>query len=401
MKYGQNGGYTMWERKILYTVLFAIFFFINIFFIEYQPFVILLVMIILPIILFIYTRVAENAIETTIELDDTTVVRGDSTVFHLKIRNESFMPIAGIVVQVKFSYSNCEDSQMQEFELCAKEFDVTELTAAIQLHYCGKLNVSIHKIYLYDIIKLFRGQLNSYESISLTVLPQLIEPEYSELHKVDHEVCMAMQYSENKSGNDSSEVFDVREYREGDNMNTIHWKLSARADGIFVKEFGLPISNSDTIVVELLECHTDMEREQLDGIYELLYAIGYLECLRENACKLVVYSSKDEELKSIEIWNREMLIEGIEMILQEETYENEIALQQYTSSYERQDGKIYYIRTGKSDEMFECLDSVVQLPITVFSMNGGAVQGEFYRENNVKCIWVDCNNIREGIRAVE
>ena len=42
-------------------------------------------------------------------------------------------------------------------------------------------------------------------------------------------------------GDDPSEIYQVREYRERDSLKDIHWKLSAREEELMVKERGFPL----------------------------------------------------------------------------------------------------------------------------------------------------------------
>ena len=48
-------------------------------------------------------------------------------------------------------------------------------------------------------------------------------------------------YEKDRKGEDASEIYDVREYRAGDRMQKVHWKLSAREDTIYIKEFSYPL----------------------------------------------------------------------------------------------------------------------------------------------------------------
>jgi uncharacterized protein (DUF58 family) len=47
-------------------------------------------------------------------------------------------------------------------------------------------------------------------------------------------------YDEHTPGHDNSELFAVREYRKGDRLQNIHWKLTAKQDDLMVKEHSLP-----------------------------------------------------------------------------------------------------------------------------------------------------------------
>ena len=41
---------------------------------------------------------------------------------------------------------------------------------------------------------------------------------------------------QNRKGNDPSEIFDIREYVPGDDIRSIHWKLSSKTDTLILKE---------------------------------------------------------------------------------------------------------------------------------------------------------------------
>ena len=47
-------------------------------------------------------------------------------------------------------------------------------------------------------------------------------------------------YEEHSPGYDNSELFQVREYRAGDRLQNIHWKLTAKQEELMVKEHSLP-----------------------------------------------------------------------------------------------------------------------------------------------------------------
>lgn len=48
------------------------------------------------------------------------------------------------------------------------------------------------------------------------------------------------EYATDRKGEDVSEIYAIREYRPGDSMKAIHWKLSARTKHWMVKEFSFP-----------------------------------------------------------------------------------------------------------------------------------------------------------------
>ena len=65
-------------------------------------------------------------------------------------------------------------------------------------------------------------------------------------------------YDPHRSGQDPSEVFDLRSYREGDAIKSIHWKLSTRFDDVLVREASRPQDHAIAILFGVFAC--DFER---------------------------------------------------------------------------------------------------------------------------------------------
>ena len=46
----------------------------------------------------------------------------------------------------------------------------------------------------------------------------------------------SFRYSGSRPGDDPGETFDIREYREGDSIRQIHWKLTGKMDRLIIRE---------------------------------------------------------------------------------------------------------------------------------------------------------------------
>jgi len=63
---------------------------------------------------------------------------------------------------------------------------------------------------------------------------------------------------QNRKGTDYSEIFDLRDYRSGDDVRAIHWKLSGKLDRLVVKEASDPTRYQVVLM-------PDLGREDPDG----------------------------------------------------------------------------------------------------------------------------------------
>lgn len=97
--------------------------------------------------------------------------------------------------------------------------------------HCGGLTVSTELTAVYDYLALFRFRLRRAPSAIVRVMPKKEElPIPEELKSIAAHSLRA------KRGGGFAESHEIRPYRAGDSLNLIHWKLSAKADGLMLRE---------------------------------------------------------------------------------------------------------------------------------------------------------------------
>ncbi len=96
---------------------------------------------------------------------------------------------------------------------------------------CGAYTCSISKGYVYDHLGLFRLPVTSPKTVEMLVMP--VEKEI-----VPNPNLALIRYKtyHPKAGGGFSEIHDMRQYRPGDSMRDIHWKLSSKLDDLIVRE---------------------------------------------------------------------------------------------------------------------------------------------------------------------
>ena len=111
---------------------------------------------------------------------------------------------------------------------------------------------------------------------------------------------------------DSAEIYDVREYQAGDRMQKVHWKLSARENTLYIKEFSYPLGAT---VVLLMEEDTKGSRVGnlfMEAVVSLSAALLERECAH-----YVVWKKKNEDgIMRILVRTEEDLYECIMEVLE-------------------------------------------------------------------------------------
>ena len=108
------------------------------------------------------------------------------------------------------------------------------------VNLCGNYEFELVRIKLYDFSRLFYVTKRVKNMQMLRVMPQIDEIPVGITDRVRNFFGDSDIYDDLRPGYDPSELFDVREFQNGDRLQSVHWKLSARTDELMVKENSLP-----------------------------------------------------------------------------------------------------------------------------------------------------------------
>lgn len=97
--------------------------------------------------------------------------------------------------------------------------------------HCGTLICTLEKGRVYDYLGLFRLPVRSPRPVEVTVYPVPAQPE-----QLPSLTQFTARRRQPKPGSGFSEEHELRDYRPGDSMRDIHWKLSAKTDRLIVRE---------------------------------------------------------------------------------------------------------------------------------------------------------------------
>lgn len=102
--------------------------------------------------------------------------------------------------------------------------------------YCGALKCSTYKSKIYDYLGLFHFPLRKIDAFCVFIFPEPIEPA-----NVPDTAQLTGNAWKPKPGGGYAENSELREYRPGDNLRQIHWKLSAKTGDLILREPMIPV----------------------------------------------------------------------------------------------------------------------------------------------------------------
>lgn len=245
---------------------------------------------------------------------------------HLK--NTSVLPMSSVRVLL-----NCvneftgEHFPMEEHAMVdAKGKSIVQFY--LQSGCCGKLKIGIERIWVQDYLRLFSKEMKQEKMTDeLMILPTF--------HKIfiqnsSHNAgrYQLEQYSHVKSGEDTSEVFDVHTYRPGDTMQKMHWKLTAKTNEYLVKEFSLPVEHVMFLFLDLsCENVSDYSIEDFDGFLEILASLSW-SMVEQRMSHIVIWKNvKEQNISMICVEYEKDVYDMLEQVCDSKLYEEYVDVQ--------------------------------------------------------------------------
>ena len=117
---------------------------------------------------------------------------------------------------------------------------------------CGHIVVSLASVRAIDIMGFAKFKVKQKAlSAAYTVYPQINDISVR-AERASFTTFSGTSYDRHKKGQDRTEVFEVRDFHNGDSLKSVHWKLSARFDDLLVREPSRPTEHN---IVLLCDAH--------------------------------------------------------------------------------------------------------------------------------------------------
>ena len=309
----------MLRRKILYIILIEITAVLTILYSSYVMCLVFLIVVFIPVILWVVAWYVRNKIEIEVYTTAQIVKKNKDIQVDISIKNPTIFPIARLIIKTSYLHAYESSIRIEKLTTFVDAKNEQFLSVFFSSLYCGNISFTIDSILLYDYLSLFRFYKKINEEIHVSILPEFHVIEDKMVWENPNVLVESDQYSTTKSGDDSSEIFSIHEYREGDRINHIHWKLSLKEDVLMVKEFGLPLDCSVVILVELYKNNL-RSLEEVDKTLQVVLSLSFSMITMQQKHYIAWYDEYDGLCKRMKIDKEEDLYETLSMLFQSKLY---------------------------------------------------------------------------------
>lgn len=233
----------MTGKRITYFLFLLLIGLFSIFYNVYFTMIFFVAVVLLPFLLLFTAWMSIKRLEVKVTADPAVTEKNKETEVRFEVINDSGFPITRL--ELGFTYCNEISGLIKKDKvfLSVDKKNYTYTSFRLSSEHCGNIKIAVKRVRCYDLLGIFRitKKLNQWATIS--VMP-VLHPIAGDLIKKTADMEMqeeSIHYLDYKPGNDPSEIFGVREYKEGDRPNQIHWKLSRKNQRLIMKEFSQPL----------------------------------------------------------------------------------------------------------------------------------------------------------------
>ncbi len=184
----------------------------------------------------------------------------------------------------------------------------------------GSYGIDLKKVRLYDLTGLFYLQKKAKDSISVQVFPKMHEIGIHVTEAARNFFCDSDVYDSFRPGYDHSELFQMRPFQNGDKIQIIHWKLSAKMDALCVKEGSLPKSPPVLLLLDYQKKKQN-DAKKVNVYLTIMASLSF--SMLDSGCPHYVawFSDSGNDIVRVRVDNEESLYMFLNYYL-EETFES-------------------------------------------------------------------------------
>lgn len=208
----------------------------------------------------------------------------------LLIYKSKLFPFGKLTIDLNIKNNFFEDIYNNHFDLILGKKKIIS-TLPFNKNKIGKYTLTNQTLILSDFLGLFKKNIKANIFDEIIQLPQFKSSSY-EISKISEQV-VAYQTSK-------SDDYDIREYRIGDSMKDIHYKISYKLSKYMIKEKHKNQGNDISVVLDLSGSNNECEKV-FNYLYEVINNLQvYNEpCLVKWISKDKVYEQKIKDINDL------------------------------------------------------------------------------------------------------
>lgn len=298
----------MWKNRTGYVCMLAVM--AGMLFHFGRPFLMgmLVLMTVLPLAMAAVLKIDAGKIRVQLK-NRTGGKAGQELPAGFQISSDGKLRAAGkLLVEMKISNRMFGTEEERRVLLESTEVEIT-YPLHMEMPLCGEVSIQCIRIRLYDLLGLFHTEISPFREVHTTIYPESVSL-HLELAKQTEGAFSEEGMMQNRKGNDPSEMYDIREYVPGDDVRTIHWKLSSKTDGLILRQPSAAMHYQMALMPDFSEDgQQSITKEEWNRAAAVLIAAG--EDLLKSGIPFCMMLPENGELTVTEVQSRRTFREAV------------------------------------------------------------------------------------------
>lgn len=266
---------------LLFVILFFLGMFVSVFYLEYAVVGIMGLLVVVPVAMILILIRIRTRVSVSVDAKNPVAEKDDMEkparpAMTLSISNDNkILPITKGIAKVRYENVFTGEKGHMKVRFSVDAGRKRDRRIPIVMQNCGNVAITVEKVRVYDYLSIFAWTIGkNLETQNILVLPPLKEMYLGEDRWYNETNEDSDRFSLYKKGDDPSEVFDIREYMDGDKIQRIHWKLTSKTGKTMVKEGSLPLTQAVNIFIDTSTQGTEEARckdanHLVQGVYSI------------------------------------------------------------------------------------------------------------------------------------
>ncbi|MBH1941702.1 DUF58 domain-containing protein [Mobilitalea sibirica] len=310
----------MLQNKIRYLMLLASVGLLSILYNEYVMGIIFLTVAVIPFIMFGILSYIYGMISAELVSVVHVAGKGETIPVTVQINNPTVFPIPNLTIYLSYRNTFSNKKHSKDITVSVNCKTSTGVIFHIQSEHAGNLEVSLAKLRIFDYLRMFSLRKSQKGEVKIAILPKMHEISEEYIINRNKMLVESDVFSQVKSGDDPSEVFAIREYREGDRPQRIHWKLSVKQNQLMIKDFSEPLNCSILIFANLSVSKNEDTLIYMDALLECALSLSYSFMLKGQIHYFSWYDETHGICRRVRIVQEKDLFEAVDGLLQSGPY---------------------------------------------------------------------------------
>ena len=202
----------------------------------------------LPVASLLYSLIARRALKLYMISEAEFTEKNADTEYHFRLINESILPFPFIDAYFRLPLVNSVRTAERCVKISMAPLSDYEMKNPVKFRFRGTYEIGVSCLYVYDFFRMIRVRVDIESFTTVYVLPRKLVLEDDTAQTVSDS---AKQTKKSPNSYEKIEVSDIRDYRLGDPLKSIHWKLSSKTEDLIVKDYNSGTTDITYILADL------------------------------------------------------------------------------------------------------------------------------------------------------